>query len=114
MKMWTGWKGVGRGERSGPGGKEWDGGEGVGRGEKSRPGGKASAGGKGVGRGGGKESAGADWVVVRYISQLPRFFLFDFLKRFQETEPFHFTEALQLFITQRHFCNSFPAIKVSN
>ena len=47
--------------RSGPGGKEWAGGEGVGRGEKSRPGGKASA--------------GADWVVVRYISQLPRFFI---------------------------------------
>ena len=62
---------------------------------------------------GGKESAGADWVVVRYISVLPKF-LFDFLKRFQETEPFHFTEALQLLITQRHFGNSFPAIKVSN
>ena len=41
-------------------------------------------------------------------------FLFDFLKRSQETEPFHFTEALQLLITQRHFGNSFPAIKVSN
>ena len=74
MKKWTGWKGVGWGERSGPDGKEWAGGEGVGRGEKSRPGGKVSAGGKGVGRGG-KESAGADWLVVRYISQLPRFFI---------------------------------------
>ena len=58
MKKWTGWKGVGWGERSGPGGKEWAGGEGVGRGEKSRPGerrrpgGKEWAGGEGVGRGG--------------------------------------------------------------
>ena len=68
MKKWTGWKGVGWGERSRPGGKEWAGGEGVGRGEKSRPGGKEWA-------GGGKESAGADWLVVRYISQLPRFFI---------------------------------------
>ena len=43
------------------GGKEWAGWEGVGRGERSGP--------------GGKESAGADWVVVRYISLLPRFFI---------------------------------------
>ena len=73
-----------------PGGKECAGGEGVCRGGRSGP--------------GGKESAGADWVVVRYISLLPRFFI-RFLKRFQETEPFHSTEALQLFITQRHFGN---------
>ena len=52
MKEWVGGKGVGRGGRSGPGGKEWAGGEGVGRGERSGPGGKESAGGKGVGRGG--------------------------------------------------------------
>ena len=113
MKKWTGWKGVGWGERSGPGGKEWAGGEGVGRGEKSRPGGKASAGGKGVGRGGGRSRPGR--IGLLYVIY-PNFqdFLFDFLKLFQETEPFHFTEALQLFIPQRHFCNSFPAIKVSN
>ena len=61
-KEWAGWEGVGRGGRSGPGGKR------VGRGERRRPGGKEWA-------GGGKESAGADWVVVRYISQLPRFFI---------------------------------------
>ena len=41
---------------------------------RSVPGGKECAGGEGVGRGG-KESAGADWVVVRYISLLPRFFI---------------------------------------
>ena len=58
---------MGRGGRSGPGGKEWAGGEGVGRVGRSGPGGKGSA--------GGKESAGADWVVVRYISLLPRFFI---------------------------------------
>ena len=103
---------MGWGERSGPGGKEWAGGEGVGRGEKSRPGerrrpgGKEWAGGEGVGRGG-------LGCCTLYIPT-SKIFLFDFLKRFQETEPFHFTEALQLFITQRHFCNSFPAIKVSN
>ena len=74
-----GGEGVGQGERSGPGGKEWAGGEGVGRGERSRP--------------GGKESGGADWVVVRYVSLLPRFFI-RFLKRFQETEPFHFRSSL--------------------
>ena len=62
-------------------------------GERSGPGGKESAGGKGVDRGG-KESAGADWLVVRYISLLQDF-LFDFFKKpFQETEPFHLTEAL--------------------
>ena len=66
-------EGVGRGERSGPGG------EGVGQGERSGP--------------GGKESAGADCVVVRYVSLLPRFFI-RFLKRFQETEPFHFRSSL--------------------
>ena len=60
------------------------GGEGVGRvgrsGERSGP--------------GGKESAGADWLVVRYISLLQDF-LFDFFKKpFQETETFHLTEAL--------------------
>ena len=86
--------------RSGPGGKECAGGG------RSGPGGGRS-------RPVGKEWAGADWVVVRYISVLPNF-LFDFLKRFQETEPFHFTEALQLLITHRNFGNSFPAIKVSN
>ena len=48
-------------EKSGLGGKEWAGWEGVGRGGRSGP--------------GGKESAGADWLVVRYISQLPRFFI---------------------------------------
>ena len=70
----------GRGERSWPGGKEWAGGGGVGRGGRSGP--------------GGKESAGTDWLVVRYISLLQDF-LFDFFKKpFQETEPFHLTEAL--------------------
>ena len=64
----------------------------MGQGERSGPGGKESAGGKGVDRGG-KESAGADWVVVRYVSLLPRFFI-RFLKRFQETEPFHFRSSL--------------------
>ena len=135
MKKWTGLKGVGWGERSGPGGKEWagwersgersgPGGEGVGRGgrsgpgERSGPGGRSGPGrkewarGRGVGRGerswpggkewaggeewagGWKESAGADWLVVRYISLLQDF-LFDFFKKpFQETEPFHLTEAL--------------------
>ena len=87
-------------ERSGLGGKEWAGWEGVGRRGRSGLGGKESAGGRGVGRGersgpgGGKESAGADWLVVRYISPLQDF-LFDFFKKpFQETEPFHLTEAL--------------------
>ena len=48
---------MGRGERSGPGGKEWAGKEGVGRvgrsgpGERSEPGGKEWVGGKGVGQG---------------------------------------------------------------
>ena len=106
-------------ERSGLGGKEWAGWEGVGRGGRSGPGGKESAGGKGVGRGersgpgGGRSQPGR--IGLLYVIY-PNFqdFLFDFLKLFQETEPFHFTEALQLFITQRHFCNSFPAIKVSN
>ena len=86
-------EGVGRGERSGPEGKEWAGGKGVGRGGRSRPG-----------------RIGLLYVIYPYFQD----FLFDFLKRFQETEPFHFTEALQLLITQRHFGNSFPAIKVSN
>ena len=76
---------MGRGERSGPGGKEWARGKGVGRGGRGGPGGKEWA--------GGKESAGADWVVVRYVSLLPRFFI-RFLKRFQETEPFHFRSSL--------------------
>ena len=67
------------------------------------------------GRGGGGSRSGPGHIGLLYVIY-PNFqdFLFDFLKRFQETEPFHFTEALQLFITQRHFCNSFPAIKVSN
>ena len=92
MKEWVGGKGVGRGERSGPGGKEWARGKGVGRGKRSWPGGKEWAGGKEWT--GGKESAGADWLVVRYISLLQDF-LFDFFKKpFQETEPFHLTEAL--------------------
>ena len=93
-------------ERSGPGGKECAGGEGVCRGERRRPGGKEWA-------GGGRSRPGR--IGLLYVIY-PNFqdFLFDFLRRFQETEPFHFTEALQLFITQRHFCNSFPAIKVSN
>ena len=93
-------------ERSGPGGKEWAGGKRVGRGERRRPGGKEWA-------GGGRSRPGR--IGLLYVIY-PNFqdFLFDFLKRFQEREPFHFTEALQLFITQRHFCNSFPAIKVSN
>ena len=47
--------------RSGPGGKEWAGGG------RSGPGGKEWA--------RGKESAGADWLVVRYISLLTRFFI---------------------------------------
>ena len=79
MKEWFRGKGVGRGGRSGPEEKEWAGREGVGRGERGGP--------------GGKESAGADWVVVRYVSLLPRFFI-RFLKRFQETEPFHFRSSL--------------------
>ena len=99
MKKWTGWKRVGWGERSGPGGKEWAGGEGVGRGGRSGPGGRSRPG-----------RIGLLYVIYPNFQD----FLFDFLQRFQETEPFHFTEALQLFITQRHFCNSFPAIKVSN
>ena len=64
---------MGGGERSGPGG------EGVGRGGRS-----------GLGR---KESAVSDWLVVRYVSLRPRFFI-RFLKRFQETEPFHFRSSL--------------------
>ena len=48
-------EGVGGGERSGPGG------EGVGRGGRS-----------GLGR---KESAVSDWLVVRYVSLRPRFFI---------------------------------------
>ena len=90
--------------RSWPGAKESAGGKGVGRGERSGPGG---------GKGGGRSRPGRIgllYVIYPYFQD----FLFDFLKRFQETEPFHFTEALQLFITQRHFGNSFPAIKVSN
>ena len=67
MKKWTGWKGVGWGERSGPGGKEWAGGDGVGRGDKSRPGGKASAGGKGVGRGGEEVGRGGLGCCTLYI-----------------------------------------------
>ena len=39
---------------------------------------------------GGKEWAGEDWLVVRYIYAYFQDFLFDFLKRFQETEPFYF------------------------
>ena len=77
-------EGVGRVGRSGPGGKECAGGEGVCRGERSRPG-----------------RIGLLYVIYPYFQD----FLFDFLKRFQETEPFHSTEALQLFITQRHFGN---------
>ena len=76
-----------------PGGKEWAGGEGVGRWGRSGPG-----------------RIGLLYVIYPYFQN----FLFDFLKRFQETEPFHFTKALQLLITQRNFGNSFPAIKVSN
>ena len=61
-------------DRRGRGGKEWAGGEGVGWV------GKEWAGGEGVGWGersgpGGKESAVADWLVVRYISLLTRFFI---------------------------------------
>ena len=67
---------MGRGERSGPGGKEWAGWKGVGPGGRSGP--------------GGKEWAGEDWLVVRYIYAYFQDFLFDFLKRFQETEPFYF------------------------
>ena len=97
----------GWGRRSGPGGKEWAGGEGVCRG-----GGGVGRGGEGVGRWGrsGPGRIGLLYVIYPYFQN----FLFDFLKRFQETEPFHFTEALQLLITQRNFGNSFPAIKVSN
>ena len=77
---------MGRRGRSGPGGKEW-----------AR----------------GKESAGADWLVVRYISLLTRFFI-RFFKALSGDGTLPITEALQLLITQRHFGNSFPAIKVSN
>ena len=77
---------MGQEERSGPGEKELAGLEGVGRGEEWAGGGRSGP--------GGKESAGADWLVVRYISLLQDF-LFDFFKKpFQETEPFHLTEAL--------------------
>ena len=62
---------------------------------------------------GGKESAGADWLVVRYISLLTRFFI-RFFKALSGDGTLPITEALQLLITQRHFGNSFPAIKVSN
>ena len=76
MKEWVGGKGVGRGGRSGPGGKEWAGGEGVGRGERSGPGGKESAGGKGVGRGGRSRAGriGLLYVMYPYCQD----FLFDF------------------------------------
>ena len=57
------------GGRSGPGGKEWAGEKGVGRGGRSRPG-----------------RIGLLYVIYPYFQD----FLFDFLKRFQETEPFHF------------------------
>ena len=62
-------EGVGGGERSGPGGKEWAGGEGVGWAGRSRP-----------------CRIGLLYVMYPYVQD----FLFDFLKRFQETEPFHF------------------------
>ena len=81
---------MGRVGRSVPGGKEWVGGEGVGRGGRSGPGERSRPG-----------RIGLLYVIYLYFQD----FLFDFLKRFQETEPFHSTEALQLFITQRHFGN---------
>ena len=83
----AGGEGVGRRGRSGPGGKEWAGGKGVGQGE------------------------GVGWV--RYISLLTRFFI-RFFKALSGDGTLPITEALQLLITQRHFGNSFPAIKVSN
>ena len=83
----------------GRGGEEVGRGEGVGWGERSGPEGRSRPG-----------RIGLLYVIYPYFQD----FLFDFLKRVQETEPFHSTEALQLFITQRQFGNSFPAIKVSN
>ena len=64
MKEWVGGKGVGRGGRSGPGGKEWAGGEGVGRGERSGPGGGGSRPGR----------IGLLYVMFPYCQD----FLFDF------------------------------------
>ena len=63
MKEWVGGKGVGRGGRSGPGGKEW-------------AGGKESAAGKGVGRGGRSRAGriGLLYVMYPYCQD----FLFDF------------------------------------
>ena len=52
--------------------KEWVGGEGVGRGKRSGPGGGSRPGGISL------------YVIYPYLQD----FLFDFLKRFQETEPF--------------------------
>ena len=77
---------MGQGERSKPGGKELAGWEGVGRGGGVDRGGRSGP--------GGEESAGADWLVVRYISLLQDFLFHFFKKPFQETEPFHLTEAL--------------------
>ena len=54
-------RGRGEGVGGGGGGKEWAGAEGVGRGGRS-----------GLGR---KESAVSDWLVVRYVSLRPRFFI---------------------------------------
>ena len=88
---------MGRVGRSGPGGKECAGGEGVCQGGRSGPGGKEWAGGERSRPG----RIGLLYVIYPYFQD----FLFDFLKRFQETEPFHSTEALQLFITQRRFGN---------
>ena len=51
---------------------------------------------------GGKEWAGADWLVVRYIYAYFQDFLFDFLKRFQETE-----RRLKFLINTIFLCLSF-------
>ena len=62
----------GRGRPGGGGAKEGVGGEGVGRGKRSGPGGGSRPGGISL------------YVIYPYLQD----FLFDFLKRFQETEPF--------------------------
>ena len=86
-------------DRRGRGGKEWAGGEGVGRGERSGPGGRSRPGGISL-----------LYVIYPYLQD----FLFDFFKALSGDGTLPITEALQLLITQRHFGNSFPAIKVSN
>ena len=67
---------MGRGKRSGPGGKEWAGWEGVGRGGRSGPGEKEWARGKGVGPGGRSGPGRIGLLYVMYPDCQD--FLFDF------------------------------------